>query len=174
LNGLNLELTLPSIVFTHSNARALMDSPRNVDDEQIKACTSAGGVIGLANFGPFTKPAGSREWPTITNMLEHVDHVAQLVGDTDHIGIGTDMSLGTYAYHGADPWGTPDYPDPSGDYATVVSGDTRSPKRALADFNCYPQVLDFADRLLGHGYSEQDVHKILGENFLRVFEQVWR
>ncbi len=46
--------------------------------------------------------------------------------------------------------------------------------RALRDFNSYPQVLDFADKLLGRGYSESDVRKILGENFLRVFEQTWK
>lgn len=162
------------IIFSHSNVRALVDTPRNVDDEQIRACAAGGGVIGLANFGPFTKKAGSTEWPTIADLLEHVDHAAQLLGNTDHIGIGTDMSLGTYAYHTSDPWGTPDYPDPSGDYAQVVSGDVRSPMRALRDFNSYPQVVDFADRLLAHGYGESDVRKILGENVLRVFEQVWK
>ena len=46
--------------------------------------------------------------------------------------------------------------------------------RALRDFNCYPQVLDFADKLLSGGYAAEDVHKILGENFLRVFAQVWK
>ena len=169
-----IERSAQPMVFSHSNVRALVDSPRNVDDEQIKACVVGGGVIGLANFGPFTKKAGSRDWPTIDDLIEHVDHVAQLTGSADHIGLGTDMSLGTYAYHTTDPWGEPNYPNPGGDYAEVVTGDTRSPMRALRDFNSYPQVLDFADRLLGHGYSEADVHKILGANFLRVFEQVWK
>ncbi len=50
----------------------------------------------------------------------------------------------------------------------------RSPKRALRDFNCYPQVLTLVERLLSRGYTEADVRKILGENFLRVFAQVWR
>lgn len=47
------------------------------------------------------------------------------------------------------------------------------PLQALRDFNSYPQVLDFADFLLKRGYADVDVHKILGENFLRVFTQVW-
>ena len=162
------------IVFSHSNVRALADSARNVDDEQIKACAASGGVIGVANFGPFTKKAGSKEWPTMTDMIEHVDYIAELTGTTDHIGIGTDMSLGTYPDHKHDPWGEPAYLNPSDDYGTVVSGDVRSPMRALRDFNSYPQVLDFADRLLGHGYKDSDVRNILGENFLRVFAQVWK
>ena len=161
-------------VFTHSNVKAIVDNPRNIDDEQIKACVGTGGVIGLAPFGPFTMKAGRGEWPSMDDFIEHLDHVAQLTGSADHIGIGTDMSLGTYPYHEADPWGEPAYASAIGEYAQAVSGDVRSPKRALRDFNCYPQVVDFAARLQQRGYSASDVEKILGGNFLRVFEQVWR
>jgi membrane dipeptidase len=161
-------------VFSHSNCRALVDSPRNVDDEQIKACVATGGVIGLANFGPFTKPAGSQTWPTLDDLVQHVDHIAQLTGSTDHIGVGTDMSLGTYPDHEHDPWGEPTYLNPGGDYAAVITGDVRSPRRALRDFNAYPQVLNFADKLLERGYPDAAVSQILGGNVLRVFEQVWK
>ena len=30
------------------------------------------------------------------------------------------------------------------------------------------------DQMLNNGYSEEDCHKVLGGNFMRVFEQVWR
>jgi Membrane dipeptidase (Peptidase family M19) len=63
-----------------------------------------------------------------------------------------------------DPWG--------GNYAEVVTGDVRSPRRALRDFNCYPQMLNLVDRLLAGGYTDGDVHKILGGNFLRVLDEV--
>lgn len=169
-----MERTAQPFVFTHSNVRALVDVPRNIDDEQIIACVRTGGVVGLTNFGPFVKRAGSSEWPTLEDLMAHVDHVAQLVGGTDHIGFGTDMSLGTYAHHVKDPWGEPSYPNPFGDYGELISSDTRSPMRALRDFNSFPQVLDFADKLLSRGYSDTDVRKILGENFLRVFDQSWK
>lgn len=168
-----MERSTQPFIFSHTDVRALVNSERNIDDDQIKACAKTGGVVGLANFGPLVKKAGSKEWPTIADFMEHVDYVAQLLGTTKHIGIGTDMSLGSYWIRGGDPWGEPDYPNPGGDYAQVVSGNQRSPMRALADFNAYPQVLDFADRLLQHGYSDADVHGILGENFLRVYEQMW-
>jgi len=40
-------------------------------------------------------------------------------------------------------------------------------------YSDYAEIVNVADRLLARGYSAQDVHKILGENFLRVFEEVW-
>ena len=70
--------------------------------------------------------------------------------------------------------GEPAYASAIGDYADVVSGDVRSPKRALRDFNSYPQIVDLAAALLGRNYTEADVHGILGGNFLRVFAQVWK
>jgi membrane dipeptidase len=161
-------------VFTHSNVNAIVDNPRNVSDEQIKACAGTGGVIGLAPFGPFTLRKGHREWPSTNEFVDHIDHVAQLVGSTDHIGIGTDMSLGTYPDHKADPWGEPAYASSLGEYAEAVTADVRSPKRALSDFNSYPQVLNLAETLLARRYTDRDVHKILGGNFLRVFDRVWK
>ena len=169
-----MDRTTRPFVFSHSNVKGIVDNPRNVDDEQSKACVATGGVVGLAPFGPFTLKVGSLEWPSMRDFIEHVDHVAQLTGSTDHIGIGTDMSLGTYPDHLVDPWGEPAYASSAGAYPTVVTGNVRSPMRALKDFNSYPQVVDFAAALRGRGYTDADVGKILGGNFLRVFGQVWK
>lgn len=160
-------------VFSHSNPNGVVPNPRNIDDDQITACVAKGGIIGLAPWGPLVMKPGTTHWPTVDEFIDHVDYVANLVGDTDHIGIGTDMSLGTYPDHWHDPWGEPEYPDVSGAYSKHVSADVRSPLRALNGFSNYPEVVNFAERLLARGYSNDDVHKILGENYLRVFEEVW-
>ena len=52
--------------------------------------------------------------------------------------------------------------------------DIRSPMRNVEGYSDYAEIVNVADRLSTRGYSERDVHKILGENFLRVFEEVWR
>ena len=107
-------------------------------------------------------------------FIEHIDHVAQLTGSTDHIGISTDMSIGTYPEHVHDPWGAPAYPSFTAQYNEHVTADIRSPMRNVEGYSDYAEIVNVADRLSARGYSEGDVHKILGENFLRVFEEVWQ
>ena len=169
-----MERSRQPVVFTHANVDALCPNPRNVTDEQIRACVATGGVIGVANFGPFLLREGRTEQPAVAELIEHIDYLAQMTGSTDHIGIGTDMSLGTYPLHAPEPWGTPAYAAAGADYARLITSDVRSPRRALRDFNCYPQVMNLVEGLRGRGYTEGDMEKILGGNFLRVFEQVWR
>jgi len=160
-------------VFSHSNPSALAPNPRNIDDEQIKACAARGGVIGLANWAPLVMRSGA-ERPTIEDFIDHIDYVAQLTGATDAIGIGTDMSLGSYPEKHADLWGEPAYGNPSAEYGRKFSADPRSPLRYVEGFDDYAQVVNLIERLRQRGYSEADVRKILGENFLRVFSQVWK
>jgi len=169
-----IERSSEPVVFTHSNIKPIVDSRRNIDDEQILACVARGGVIGLAPFGPFLLKRGKGDWPCIDDLIEHVDYVANLTGSTNHIGIGTDMSLGTYPDHDHDPWGEPAYPSPGGDYDRLVCADVRSPMRALKDWNAYPEVLNFIDKLGQKGYTHEDVAKILGGNFMRIFDKVWK
>ena len=54
-----------------------------------------------------------------------------------------------------------------------MTSDIRSRERNISGFDDYAQIVDVADRLLARGFSEPDVHNILGENFLRVFGQVF-
>jgi membrane dipeptidase len=117
----------------------------------------------------------STEWPTLDDFVDHIDHVSQMLGSADSIGIGTDMSLGTYPDHTRDPWGEPDYfEDVLKQYHKHVTADVRSPMRAVDGFSNYTEVINLIDRLEQRGYSDDSVSKILGENYLRVFAQVWK
>jgi len=162
------------VVFSHSCTKALAENPRNIDDEQVKNCAEKKGVIGLSPWGPMVMKTGQTKRPTVDDFIDHIDHVAQLLGSTDNIGVGTDMSLGTYPDHEYDPWGSPAYKDVTSVYDKYVTPNIRSPLRMVDGFSNYAEVLNFVAKLKKRGYSDTDVQKILGLNYMRVFDQVWK
>lgn len=156
-----IELSTDPCVYSHANCRALTDSARNKTDEQIRAIAEKGGVIGITPYAPFCETARNVR-PALNNYLDHIDYAVQLVG-VDHVGIGTDI-----AEHWAVRWagGTPRrYPDMVGNYTwkTIYA-------EGFHDLGLFPNV---AEALLKRGYSGDDLRKIFGGNFLRVFRQVW-
>jgi membrane dipeptidase len=169
-----IERSADPAIFSHSNPKALADNPRNITDAQIRACVARGGIIGCVSWGPLVMRKGTTHWPTVDEFIACIDHVAQLAGDADHVGIGTDMSLGSYPPHETDPWGEPAYLPVADDYGRHITRDIRSPRRSLDGFSDYPEIVDVANRLLARGYSDTQVHGILGENYLRVFGTIWR
>ena len=85
-----IEASSRPVVFSHSNAKAVRKSPRNITDEQIRAAAATGGLIGIVGFPPFVS-ASPR--PTLDEFVDHIDHVVGLVGD-DHVGLGLDYYKG--------------------------------------------------------------------------------
>ncbi len=87
-----IALSPKPIAITHSNVRALVNHPRVKTDEAIRALAAKGGVMGITgvrNFVSMTEPT------TIVHMVDHVAHVAKLVG-VEHVGIGSDADLNGY------------------------------------------------------------------------------
>jgi membrane dipeptidase len=78
-------------IATHSNARAITDHPRNLKDDQLRAITQRGGVIGLVLYNDFLR-TGSQT-PTLEDIFTHADYMVNLCGE-DHVGIGSDLDGG--------------------------------------------------------------------------------
>jgi microsomal dipeptidase-like Zn-dependent dipeptidase len=79
-----VELTeLPPIV-SHTGVRAIHDSWRNLSDEQIRAISRRGGVIGVM----LAPPALSE--PSLEEALRHIEHLIE-VGGEDVAAIGSDF-----------------------------------------------------------------------------------
>lgn len=88
-----LELSYRPVVFTHSNARALCNSPRNVPDKVLTRLKENGGIIMVSFVPEFVSEAvrthRSRR-ASLSQVVDHIDHVVNKIG-VDHVGIGSDF-----------------------------------------------------------------------------------
>ena len=80
-----VETTRTPIIASHSNAIAVHDQPRNLDDRQLRAVADSGGMVGLVLYAAFVGPSGC----TIEHALDHADYMIELLG-TGAVGIGAD------------------------------------------------------------------------------------
>lgn len=149
------------VLANHTCARALFDHARAKSDEELEAIAGTGGVIGIVTV-PFFLGRGTQ---TIEATLDHIDYVVRRVG-VDHVGIGTDWPLqGPRTYMTAAL---------SGVMAEIGfrAEDQIDPASTLIGFTDYRDMPNITRGLIRRGYSDLDVAKILGENFLRVYERV--
>ena len=82
-----LELSTQPIFASHSNCRALMDAPRCLKDEYIKAIAEKGGVVGINFYGPQLCQSGRA---AIADIVRHISHAVS-VGGVGHVCIGSDF-----------------------------------------------------------------------------------
>ena len=146
-----LEIAERPIVASHSNARALCEHPRNVDDAAIEGIARTGGLVGVCFYPDFIDP----RQPTLERLLDHVDYLVRLVGH-DHVAVGTD------------------YVDYMQEY---MDGILQAAGVGYGHHAAYPAGIESIDRLhtftaglLARGYSEASAAKIMGGNYLRVCE----
>ncbi len=154
------EVSTAPVVFTHANPAKLWSHRRNIRDEQIEACARSGGVIGIDGVGIFLGDNDVSE----DQVVRHIDYVADLVG-AKHVGLGLDYVYDQEALtrgHNSRPaWNPTD----------EAFGNT--PREEVKYFE--PEQLPaLTEALLSRGYSDTDVHGILGENWLRVAAAVWK
>tara|TARA_B100000674_G_scaffold107028_1_gene78595 strand:+ start:1034 stop:2053 length:1020 start_codon:yes stop_codon:yes gene_type:complete len=84
-----LERSQHPIIGTHNCCRALCDHPRNLHDEQLKALSEKGGVVGITFVPLFV----ADRHPTLDRLLDHIEHAIAVAG-IDHVGLGSDFDGG--------------------------------------------------------------------------------
>lgn len=135
---------------SHSNCRALVPDQRQFSDEQIRALIERGAVIGTALDAWMLVPGWQRGRTRpeevgvgLRHMVDHIDHVCQLAGNTRHAAIGTDLDGGF------------------GREQSPLDLDT------IADLARLPELL--AER----GYVEADIRQIAHGNWIRLLREAW-
>ena len=89
-----LAATDAPICATHSNAASIVgDDPRHLTDDQLAALRDRDAVVGLNLFGRFLSPTHASSPATIDDALDHVEHVAGIIG-RHRVGLGSDADGG--------------------------------------------------------------------------------
>ncbi len=135
---------------SHNNCRALVNHNRQFSDEQLRELINRKAIIGVALDAWMMVPDWKRGISTpqemgltLERMIDNIDHICQLAGNADHVGIGTDLDGG---------FGTEQCPK---DINTI------------ADLQKIPALLK------ARGYTEAEIVKIMHGNFLRFLKRVW-
>jgi len=82
-----LDVSEAPVIWSHADARALRDVPRNVPDDVLRRLPQNGGVV-MVTFVPSFLT--DEETATISDVADHVEHIARVAG-VDHVGIGSDF-----------------------------------------------------------------------------------
>ncbi len=135
---------------SHNNCRKFVDHNRQYADEQIKELIKRDAVIGIALDAWMMVPNWVRGVSTpeetgvsLTQMVDNIDHICQLAGNSRHVGIGTDLDGGF------------------GKEQAPIDMDT------IEDLQKIPEMLS------KRGYSPDDIENIMNKNFINFLQRVW-
>jgi membrane dipeptidase len=138
-----IRISRAPVIASHSGAAALTPHRRNLDDEQLLALKTNGGVAQVVAVSDFLKmpsadSAGTaRPRAGVVDLVNHIDHIVKVAG-IDHVGIASDFDGGG----GIDGW-----EDAS-------------------------ETMNVTLELVRRGYSETDIARIWSGNLLRVWREV--
>ena len=145
-----LEVFQGPVWASHSNCRALVAHNRQLSDEQLKELFRRNAVIGMALDAWMLIPNWEKGTSTpkgtgvsLNHMIDHIDHICQITGNSLHVGIGTDLDGGFGKEQGPHDLDT------------------------IADLQKLPRLLE------KRGYTETDTLNIMHNNFIRMLHTAW-
>jgi membrane dipeptidase len=154
------------VICSHTNLRALVDNERNMTDRLIEKIATTGGVIGLTSVNDFHARTRKDTRPVTPQVafekhLDQYDYLKKLVG-VDHIGLGPDFMY--------------DRPELTAIVPELWPPDVYSNNPPWFMVKGYETISDLPNvtrGLMHRGWSDAEIRKVLGENWLRVYEKIW-
>jgi membrane dipeptidase len=174
-----LELSTAPVIASHSSCRALAGHPRNLPDELIRAIAATGGVVGINFYNEFMDQAYFEAMSKRTGETIEVLNRPTSYPPEELDRVAGERMRGFFH----DPPFRPPFERilEHVDHAVQVAGVDHVGIGSDLDATAIPtpegmdSVSDFpriTEGLVRRGYSDADIEKILGGNFLRVFEAV--
>jgi len=172
-----MRVSTAPVIFSHSSARALTDVPRNVPDDILRMVRANGGIVMVNFYCGFVDSAWGRY--ESARQAQQRELRARFGSDT------AGLRAAREAWNAANPSPAPpgvgvvaDHIDHIRDvagidhvgYGSDFDGIDCEPQ-GLSDVSMFPRL---TAELLRRGYSDRDVEKVIGLNFLRVFRQAER
>jgi membrane dipeptidase len=145
-----IEVSKAPVIASHSSARTIADHPRNMTDDMLRAIAKNGGVVMVNFFDEFIDPnkARMRKLSGSARSVTPKTPLSLLIDHIDHIAKVAGID---HAGLGSD-----------------FDGGITLPE-GMEDISKLPNI---TLELMKRGYSAQDIKKVLGENLLRVMQQV--
>ena len=136
------------VLASHNNCRALVPHQRQFSDAQLRAIFERDGVIGAAFDAWMLHPGWvtgetRHDAVTLNTVVDHIDYICQLAGNSRHAAIGTDLDGGY--------------------------GREQSP----SDLDTIADLQQIPDLLEARGYSADDIAAIMHGNWLRFLHDAW-
>jgi|GEM_PF-119417 len=152
------------VVASHSNAATIYPHSRNLSDELIRAIAASRGLIGVCPHAVFTGSATGRE-STLDDFIRHISHIAELT-DTSNLGLASDRFAAPNFYSAILKQRRALN---VGSFWTGVS----LASKHVHGFRSWSEIENLESALRNVGFSSDDLAKIRGENFLRVYGDAW-
>lgn len=149
------------VAMTHTMCAAIREHPRAKTDEALKACADKGGVTGICALGYFVGPDPGGK-TTIEHYADHIEHAVSVAGH-EHVALSTD-----YPPQGISPWATREnWYEPRLEYFKP-SYEVRWPPW-IPELDSPDRFRNLIKVLQGRGWSEDQLERLLGQNWLRLF-----
>jgi membrane dipeptidase len=174
-----ISLSKVPVVATHSCCRVFSDNVRNMSDDMIKALAKNGGVLQLNFFPSYLDGRYDRELEERQNLLTpHIDSLRRLY-QNDQATLRAEFAKLREKYPYPEPVGVDKLIDHVDHIVKLVGVGYVGIGSDFDGLGVFPKGLEDVSKmpiityhLLKRGYSEEDISKIVGGNFLRVWEAV--